>query len=383
MKAGHPRPFNVIARVLSERLQGGRASEELRAIVRSSGIDWERVVGLASGQFVLPAFAAALRGLDLLRSIDEELGAFLEIVHAANLERNGELRAELVAAVHILNRAGLEPVLLKGGIRLADELYPDDGWRTLRDLDILVPEAMLAQAIRALKKAGYASHRLDGEVRLRGRVCQIDLHSELFGTQRQIRLLPAHDVLHTARPVVFEEARLRIPTIEHQFIHLVGHSQIRHFGHAFGHVSFRNRLEAAALVQWGGESIDWQAVLARFVEAGYRRPLVCFLGALNDGAWCAVPPMNATDPLAALQRRRIALQARSAIFDHVGSRVAWGIFELRRQVRERDGCQRRAIKNLRRLIFERGAARRMARAFLERQQHLMHALPHLSWIVAQ
>ena len=70
--------------------------------------------------------------------------------------------------------------------------------------------------------------------------------------------------------------RVRVPSIEHQLVHLIGHSQIRHFGHAFGRVSLRHRLEAAALVQWGRERIDWQAVSGRFVAAGYRRPLLVF-----------------------------------------------------------------------------------------------------------
>jgi hypothetical protein len=34
------------------------------------------------------------------------------------------------------------------------------------------------------------------------------------------------------------------------------------------------------------------------------------------------------------------------------------------------------------LISERGAARRMAQAFRQRQRHLLHALPYLSWLAA-
>jgi hypothetical protein len=76
---------------------------------------------------VLPALAAALRDLDLIGSLDAELAEFLLAVHAANLERNEELRGELAAAVGALNRTGIEPMLLKGAIRLVDDLYPDHG----------------------------------------------------------------------------------------------------------------------------------------------------------------------------------------------------------------------------------------------------------------
>jgi hypothetical protein len=376
-------PLNVIARVLAERLRGRQPSAELRAIVCSRGVDWKRVVGYASAQFVLPAFGAALQDLDLTESLDQELSAFFDAVHEANKERNSELRDELAAAVGVLNRADIEPALLKGAIRLAQDLYPDHGWRMLRDLDLLVPQASSAQALRAFEAAGYASCGSGGEIRRRGSACQIDLHTELFCTPAHVRLLRAADTLQKARPVAFGDGRVRIPTVEHQLVHLIGHSQIRHFGHAFGRISLCDRLETAALVHWGRETIDWRAVSERFVAAGYRRPLLSFLLALSDGAWCAVPVTDRSDRLTALQQRRIALQARSTTFAYLGSRLGWWISVFRGQLENCDGGERKGIQNLKRLVSERGAVGQMIRAFLSRQEHLLHALTHLSWFVAQ
>ena len=95
MTARHPYPFDLIARVLAERLRGCAPSEELRAAVHARGMDWERVVSYASADLVLPALAAALNDLGLSPSLDPTLGAFLDAVHAANTERNNELRDEL------------------------------------------------------------------------------------------------------------------------------------------------------------------------------------------------------------------------------------------------------------------------------------------------
>jgi hypothetical protein len=378
-------PFELIARLLAERLRGCTPSEELRGMVRARGIDWERVVAEASDEYVLPALAAALRDLDLTWSLDRELVAFLDTVHAANIERNAELRDELRVAVGILNRVGIEPVLLKGTIRLLDGLYADDGWRMQSDLDLLVPKATLAEAARAFADAGYEACATGGEIRRRDGVCQIDLHTELFSTPRCVRLLPGETILAGARPARFGGARVRIPSAEHQLVHLIGHSQLRHLGHAFGRVALRHRLEAAALAHRERESIDWQAVLARFSAAGYRRPLLSFLLTLSDGAWCAVPMTERIGPLTALQRRRIALQAHSPTLSYIGSGVGWWVSTLRSQIQERDGDQRKAIVNLKRLIFERGGIRKMARAFLVRREHLMHLLPYLAcliWFVA-
>ena len=190
--------IDVIARILAERLQGRTATEELRAMVRSPGTDWERVVGLASAQFVLPACAAALRDLDLSGLLGEELGSFLQAVHAANLERNDELRDELITVVGILNLIEIEPVLLKGAIRLADGLYPDQGWRMLRDLDLLVPEHRWEDATRSFQQFGYTPRgEANSEISMRraGGPVSIDLHRELFSTRRRARLLGAQEML--------------------------------------------------------------------------------------------------------------------------------------------------------------------------------------------
>jgi Uncharacterised nucleotidyltransferase len=383
MTALRVQPFDVVGRVLSQRLHASVASARLRAMVGSHGINWERVVGLASVELVLPALAAALEDFDLLGSLDRELGAFLEAVHAANRERNDELRGELAAAVGVLNQIGIEPVLLKGSLRLLDGLYPDDGWRMLQDLDLLIPEASWVEASRAFASAGYASVGSGGEIRRRDGACQIDLHTELFGSPRHFPLLRALDVLKTSRPLAFGDGRVRVPSVEHQLVHLIGHSQIRHLGHAFGRIGLRHRLEAAALARWGRERIDWPAVFRRFVTAGYRRPLLAFVLSLNDDGWCAIPVLGRPDRLTRLQQRRIALQARSATFAYFGARIGCWLSAFWNQFEVSDGGQRRAVSNVKRLIHERGAIRRMVSAFGARQRHLLHVLPYLGWFMAQ
>jgi hypothetical protein len=369
--------FDVIVRVFAERFRGRAASEELQVLVHGGRADWEQIIGHASAQYVLPALGAAMQDLALIEP-QTELGGFLEAVHGANLERNSAFRDELATAVGILNRVGVVPALLKGAIRLADGLYPNHGWRLLRDLDLLVPTAAIRDALRAFQEAGYASCRWDKELRREGGQCQIDLHRELFFGPRQIRLLRGAKVLDGARIVEFAGGRVRIPSIEHQLVHLVAHSQIRHLGHALGRIGLRDRLEAAALVHRGNEAIDWEAVFARFVAVGYRRPLLSLLLSLKDGGLCAVPVKDRVDTLTALQQRRIALQARSAALGYIGSRVGWWASALGSQIK-RDGAQRKGITNLKRLFSEAGAIRKITQAFLDRAEHLVHGFAPLSW----
>lgn len=372
MTAHYRHPFDIVTRVLAERLRGCEPSDELRALVHSRDIAWDSIVGQASEQFALPALAAALRDLGLIDSLDGELAAFLQAVHAANLERNRGIGDELRRAVAALNRAGLEPVLLKGAIRLVEPLYPDHGWRMLRDLDLLITDTALPDAIAALARVGYTLTRQSWQeavLQRDGAPVIIELHRELFPSSSQARLLPGVEVLNGARRIPFGEATIRLPSIDHQIGHLIGHSQIGHSNYAYGRIALCDRLEAAALLRWGSASVDWTAVYRRFATAGYARPLLVFLLSLRDGGLCTVPLPGRTDPLTMLQERRVAFQARSRAMGCIGLWVGRLATKLRSQIMERDAGRLRAVKNINRLLFERGAARQMVRTFLGRTPH--------------
>ena len=283
-------------------------------------------------------------------------------MHAANRERNAEVRDELVAVVGILDRADIQPCCW-GAIRLLDGLYPDPGWRMLRDLDLLIPKSALPGAIRALRAP--ATHRVArAEFRRRDSVCQIDLHSELFGLRSQPRLVQAADVLDRARPVTIGDGRAGIPAVEHQIIHLIGHSQIRHLGYA-GRVTWHSRLEAAALA--GREASTGKLFLSA-CRGRYRRPLLSFLLALNDGDPRAAPVTLKVDRLTTLQQRRIALQARSTGLGYVGSRIGWCVSS---QAPDRGARWRPTPsgRNPRRLIYESARRQGDGSSGLERQRH--------------
>jgi hypothetical protein len=53
------------------------------------------------------------------------------------------------------------------------------------------------------------------------------------------------------------------------------------------------------------------------------------------------------------------------------------------QIEESDGGARKGINNLKRLISERGAIGRMARAFMSRRDHLTYLWPGLGWFPLQ
>ncbi|HEX6259808.1 MAG TPA: nucleotidyltransferase family protein [Woeseiaceae bacterium] len=370
MKRGNsrcPSAFDLIARVLAERLERVEPSDGLRAMFAASyATPWEDVVARARGELVLPALGAAVRDLDLLGSLEPRMRALLAIAHPANVDRNRKLREQLAAVVGVLNRAGIEPVLLKGAIRLVDGLYPDSGWRAMRDLDILVPEAGFVDAIEALGDAGYRLARAveptrkEALLRREGCSLPLEIHRELFLTARRQRLLRGSEVIAESRPAALAGVRARLPSDEHQLVHLIGHSQIGHRGHAYGRIMLRDRLEAAALLRWLPESIEWPAVFGRFEAANYRRPLLVFLLSLSDGGFYSMPMPGRIDALTAIQRRRIALQARSVAMTRVSLHTVWYAVLLKIQFLEHDAGWPRALETARKFLLDREERQRIA-----------------------
>lgn len=357
-------PFDLSLLLLARRLNPLRVPLDRREALAIAAADWEAVIGLASRQFVLAALAAVVRDLVPRDLLDLELREFLEAVHAANLERNRALRGQLLVAGGALNRVGIEPVLLKGAIRLVDGLYPDPGWRMMEDLDILVPAAQVDAAVRALSGLGYRPVRpfdpAHKEVKLWGPGrALVEAHTELFASPRQQRLLTGSDMIATSKPCVLDGVRFRLPPVTQQMIHLIGHSQIGHFGHIYGRVSLRERLEAAALIGWSGAPIDWQAVHGSFARARYRRPLLAFLLALRDGDLSPAPLPERRDGLLALQEGRIGRQARSSALFRFSLHVGWWVVLVKIQL-----TQRRLLLTTGRLLVNPQARRRITRTLL-------------------
>ena len=326
MTLPYQHPFELIVAVLRARLDGRAADEPLRAALARPTAAWELLVAVGSAHHVLAAFAAAIADLQLAPRLEQELRDFLATLLHWNGVRNQAMRQQLGEVVTSLNGIGVEPVLLKGAIRLVDGLYPDPGWRMMGDLDLLVPRARRVEALAALQQAGYATaaayrhieptyechHHCPPMVRP-DRPAPVELHDELFVTRRQRRLLPGATMLAAATPMPVDGGRARLPTAEHQLVHLIGHCQIADRGYLCGSIRLRDRLEAAALVRRAGAAFDAAALDRRFAAAGYRPHVVSFLLALGDGGLHQALPSAGIDPLTRLQARRIAWQARTTL----------------------------------------------------------------------
>jgi len=123
-------------------------------IARLNEGDWRRIMEMAYHHRLHPMlhwrFKQVSQRLELPKEIVEDL-----VTDFANATWYGLLvQRELLRAHRILEAVAIPHIFLKGAF-LAFFCYPNPALKPLRDLDILMPEAMAVQALEILRDAGY------------------------------------------------------------------------------------------------------------------------------------------------------------------------------------------------------------------------------------
>jgi hypothetical protein len=116
--------------------------------------DWATLLDLA-GQYRLgPLLHWQLARAHASLQLPSDVAAQLAGSHKRSTLRNLSLQRELLLLHRVLTQAGIPYVALKGAY-LANHAYPQAALRPMRDLDILVPRALVLQAWQTLLDAGW------------------------------------------------------------------------------------------------------------------------------------------------------------------------------------------------------------------------------------
>lgn len=244
-------------------------AETMRLREAVSGIDWRPVLALASAHLVTPAVCAALAAKGLSRSVEGEVGAYLEAVLELNAARNRRMLAQLEEAVSALNALDVRPVLLKGMAHLRLGLYDDPAARMISDIDLLVPEPRLKEAVRALHRLGYLEATRDNSggyhhhhpPLARGSdPALIELHRKVV-EPRWARALPAEEVIAAASPATIGSGEALAPAPMHLMLHNVVHGQLTSGRYFSAELSLRDALDLVLIQRRWPEAIDWPALV--------------------------------------------------------------------------------------------------------------------------
>jgi hypothetical protein len=253
------------------------SAEELQQLGRLAAdgrVDWVDVAGYANRSCLAPALCTALADKGLSAAVPEIFKDYLDEIYRFNVTRNEALLEQLREVALLLNSIGVTPLLLKGGAALATGLFPDPGSRFMWDLDLLVPEEMLAESVAVLLANGYAvpeiytqgvqgavswadSHHHPGLV-CPGAPAKVELHWRLLIDGGE--LLQPGDIWERSRPYCGSllpgaSALLMSPTDE--LVYCFAHSELAHNHHLYERVDARHLQEFAYLCDRHRDRIDW------------------------------------------------------------------------------------------------------------------------------
>lgn len=291
--------------------QGQEPPDDVREVLKR-GIDWVGLAAVANACLVAPALWLALERKGLLAVVPDDFRDYLAAIHRANAARLAAMRRQAQRVLAAVNAQGTVPILLKGGARLFEAGSEDAGGRMMADLDMLVEEPHLGEALAALSRLGYvvveeAHDRRRHAVALRhpDEPAAIDLHRDA-GPQRDF--IPLADVIADAAPGAADGCRYRIPSPTHRVMHLFFHSQIHDRGHVKGIIPLRHLEDFAWIAARHAQAIDWPAIRRACDRAGLHRAWDSWL---DLAARClgVAPPTPVRQPrLAWLHYRRCLLQ---------------------------------------------------------------------------
>jgi hypothetical protein len=288
---------------------------ELRRLLSAPGFPWDQIVALANHELLAPTLWVRLRDRGLVDTLPPEVVHYLRRAHAVNTVRNDRLRAELLAVLRALAGRGIEPVLLKGAVDLCIRRYGDAGARILRDLDLFVPRADLADAVAALEAIGYRVAPRDPgrfetyftEMVRPGAIAGLDLQWYISG-QRDV--LTPEDAQQSSARGTIAGVGFRTLSPAHQVVHNVLHSELQDWGSDAGFVWLRQLLDLAALCRQLGQRVAWPEVQATFAGRGLARVLTKRLYLAHRLLGLPLPPGLVPTFADALHYRRCLGQLR-------------------------------------------------------------------------
>lgn len=218
-------------------------------------MDVQRFARLAGRHLVTPMLQGNLADPGFRDRLPPDFQHYVTLMHERNRERNRGLRQQLKVIAAAFNPIGIEPLLLKGGVRLVDDLYPCIGWRFMRDLDILVAQDRLAEARACLEGLGYHAtareadwpeqHRHLPPLHRTGAGAVVELHGTLLSNHRE--LCPETDMLAHSTPVDLDGTTVRIPRKADQLAHLIGHDLTDDYLHYSSTLRLRSLFETSLL----------------------------------------------------------------------------------------------------------------------------------------
>jgi len=257
---------------------------------------WETLVRAANQQRVLTLFYARLQELDVVTAVPPHLLSQMQQKHQQTTLQNLAIYRELRLIAEKMQAAEVPLIVLKGTY-LATAVYPHIGQRAVGDLDLLVPEAKVGQAVEVMHALGWQEsqpftldalrqhrHHLPTMVK-QGVNFPVEIHWNIAKPPTSSYLTP-DQLWQEVRPTSLAgTAALAFP--HHlQLLHLALHAAYHH-QFAF---DLRSLCDMTLIIHQQAEAVDWAQFVQQAEAWQWQRGVYLTLQLLQQFWGTAVPP---------------------------------------------------------------------------------------------
>ena len=166
--------------------------DEIKNVLKTKQIDWEKVVKLSTAHYVLPALYCNLKFVNFLQYLPQDLVLYMKYISDINRKRNKQIIEQAKSINSLLLDNSITPLFLKGTGNLLAGLYYDIAERMVGDIDFILSEKDYPKAIKILRDFGY--YDLEkyhfpiqchyGRLQKESHIAAIEIHSKLLNIKK-------------------------------------------------------------------------------------------------------------------------------------------------------------------------------------------------------
>jgi hypothetical protein len=285
------RSFQLLCQVLSKNWK----TQEGVIDALSNETAAASIVRCAQSEKVLPAFYDAVSNYPLRLAKSERISLAMSL--ETNRRRNRKIYDAVSEIAEAANQRSIPVAPLKGARWIMEDRADYAAWRSMIDVDLLVPVEHYDAAREVLEQVGYRAVRNErsifGQTRFAGHYHQVALRrdEQPFVTEVHRHLLWQTALLSTQE--IFNQARsnshgLWLPCPWHAAFHSIVHWQIHHYGYRFGFHRITDGLDIARFLS--RSDVDWNSLVGHAERVGVTDEVNVALAIVTDLFGVPTPP---------------------------------------------------------------------------------------------
>ena len=256
---------------------------------------WGSITTLARAHGVAPLLHERLQTSGVLATLPDSAQAILVAARRTAAFENLRHYAEFRRISDAFNRRGIPLMALKG-LHLAEQVYGDISLRPMSDMDILVPESRVAEAVAAMQTLDYGPDGdLSGSIRKmleskcnlgfahRRHDVYVEVHWKLSEPGSPYAA-PMNEIWQSARPAQLGAGDTRVMSPEFLLLYVCAHLACNH---VFS-LNLRALYDVAAIIG-RVPGLDWARFVRQATSHGWHRGVAVVLRLAHDNLGVAVP----------------------------------------------------------------------------------------------